>query len=76
MIEHAKLTGTGNTEIKLNVSREYLGSKIYSKVRSKALDKPFSEFVQLDVNLRPNSTVITGDQGEVQAGLPITLICI
>ena len=45
-------------------------------MESRALDKPLSAFVQLDVNLRPNSTVITGDQGEIRAGLPTTLVCV
>ena len=72
LVEHSNLTGIGKTEIKLNVSREYLGSKIYCKVESKALDKPLSAFVQLDINLRPNSTVITRDQGEIRAALPVS----
>ena len=76
IFEHSNLTGTARSEIRINVSRKHLGSKIQCIVENEAITKGLTAFVQIDVNLRPFSTVITGNHVGIREGVPSVFVCV
>ena len=63
-----------SSELILNVSRDNLCSKIVFKVANEAMEDYMTADVQVDVNLRPATTYIPGDQEEVKEGDLISIV--
>ena len=69
-------SGSVQSDLKLKVTREALGSKIVCKVANEVMDKYLTASVQLDVYLPPVSTILTGDDGQgVDEGEDVHLVC-
>ena len=69
------LTGSVRSELRLKVTREVLGNKIVCKVANEVMEKYLTAFVQIDVNLRPVSTVVSGEKEYVEEGEEFSLVC-
>ena len=69
------LTGSVGNDLKLKVMREALGRKIVCKVANKEMEIYLTAFVQIDLNIRPVSTVISGEKEVVDEGDDIHLVC-
>ncbi|XP_059086621.1 hemicentin-1-like isoform X5 [Tigriopus californicus] len=69
-------TGTGRNEIRVVLERGDLGSRFTCQSENEAIvNAPLQTSVQLDVNLRPESTSIIGANDPVQDGSVVTLMC-
>lgn len=73
--EDADRTGTGRSEVRLTVGRNDLSARLECRSTNEAVADPLSATVQLDVNLRPFATEITGAETPVEEGSAVSLLC-
>ena len=74
-VEEFNFTVAVRSELVLKVSRDILGSKIVCKVTNEAMEDYMTAEVQVDVNLRPISTVISVEQEDIEEGSSVRLVC-
>jgi len=74
-IEEEDGTGTGRNEVRIKLGRGDLGSQFTCQAENEAIEEPLSTSVQVDVNLRPYQTKVTGAEEPHEEGSVVTLFC-
>ena len=69
-------TGTGRSELSLNVDRSLLGANFECRAENEAVTEPLVSSVQLDVSLRPDNLRISGAEKAFEAGNVVSLVCV